>query len=126
MPALDTLGFLPPRTGGHPRAARSRLAALVLGVGLLAAAPAAHARSYEDVVVDDSTCNWRLGVPSYGSDRRGGVDSSDFIRLGAHTGKWLEWDGWLDEAAYHNNQSGGAVLTPATIEDHYRLATTGT
>ena len=42
------------------------------------------------------------------------------------TGKWLEWDGWLDEAAYHNNQSGGAVLTPATIEDHYRLATTGT
>jgi Concanavalin A-like lectin/glucanases superfamily len=293
MPAFDLLSFLPSLTGRRPRTARSLLAALVLGVGLLTAAPAAHARSYHDVLVKDSTYYWRLGVPSGAGDQRGGVDSSlaygqqvksgepgalaagddgsvrlfgavpdgvweshltldtspgaargrtpfgfeiwvkpasldgntrriisaentsggylvgarsdrlvfsryvhagagttwntiavappaigrwthivasydgavmrlsvngrlagsrqstmslpadwttpymalppnyltfghDFIRLGAHTGKWLEWDGWLDEAAYYNNQSGGAVPTPAMIEDHYRLATTGT
>lgn len=292
MPALDLLGFVPCPAGRRPRTARSLLAALVLGVGLLTAAPAAQARSYQDVLIKDSTYYWRLGVPSGARDRRDGVDSSlaygqqvksgepgalavgddgsvrlfgavpdgvweshltldtspgaargrgpfgfeiwvkpasldantrrlvsaentsggylvgarsdrlvfsryvqagagttwetiavappaigrwthivasydgsvmrlyvngrlagsrqstvslptdwttpymalppnyltfghDFIRLGAHTGKWLEWDGWLDEAAYYNNQSGGAVLTPAMIEDHYRLATTG-
>jgi hypothetical protein len=44
----------------------------------------------------------------------------DVIRLGAHARKWLEWDGWLDEAAYY-----GGPLPAAMIEDHYRLATTG-
>jgi hypothetical protein len=44
----------------------------------------------------------------------------DVIRLGAHTRKWLEWDGWLDEAAHY-----GRSVTAAMIEDHYRLATTG-
>jgi concanavalin A-like lectin/glucanase superfamily protein len=293
MPALDLLGSLPSLTGRRSRTARSLLAGLVLGVGLFTAAPIAHARSYEDVLIKDSTYYWRLGVPSGGRDQRDGVDSSlayghqvksgepgalaagddgsvrlfgavpdgvweshltldtspgaardrrpfgfeiwvkpasldantrrivsaenagggylvgarsdrlvfsryartragttwdtiavappaigrwtqivasydgavmrlylngrqagsrqstvslpadwttpymplppdyldfghDFIRLGAHTGKWLEWDGWLDEAAYYNNLSEGAVLTPAMIEDHYRVATTGT
>jgi hypothetical protein len=53
-------------------------------------------------------------------DRRTGDLGRDTIRLGAHSYKWLEWDGWLDEAAL------GGPLSPAIIEDHYRLATTGT
>jgi hypothetical protein len=44
----------------------------------------------------------------------------DIIRLGGHTRGWLEWDGWLDEAAYY-----GGTIPPAMVEDHYRLGTTG-
>src|SRR4051812_38106200 len=62
MPALDLLRSLPSLTGRHPRTARSVLVALVVGVGVLVAAPVAFARSYEDVVLRDSGYYWRLGV----------------------------------------------------------------
>jgi hypothetical protein len=58
-------------------------------------------------------------------DPRANDMGHDVMRLGAHSRKWLEWDGWLDEAAYYNNLSGGRIVTPAIVEDHYRLATTG-
>ena len=76
MPALDVLRSLPSLTGRRSRTARSLLGGLVLGVGLFTAAPAAHARAYEDVLMKDSTYYWRLGVPSGGRDQRDGVDSS--------------------------------------------------
>jgi hypothetical protein len=291
MPALDPSRSRRTATRRRLSPARAGLVTLVVGVAALAAAPVALARSYEDAVMQSSTYYWRLGVPSYGFDRDGGVDSSlyygrqvasgdpgalvtgddgsvclsgavpdgvwesslqldtspgpargrapftweiwvkpasldantrrivsaenesggylvgarsdrlvfaryaqtpagttwntlsvppppvgrwthivatydrsvmrlyvdgrlagsrpsdvsvpadwttpyewnprtdafgrDVIRLGAHSRTWLEWDGWLDEAAYYNTLTGGSVLTPAMIADHYRLATTG-
>jgi len=39
----------------------------------------------------------------------------DVARLGGHSLKWLEWDGWLDEASY------ARTLPADAIAEHYRL-----
>src|SRR5262249_10281250 len=39
-------------------------------------------------------------------------DAGDVVRLGAQSHRWLEWDGWLDEAAYYGR---AGALTPSAI-----------
>jgi len=39
----------------------------------------------------------------------------DVARLGAHSSKWLEWDGWLDEASFSRS------LPEDAIAEHYAL-----
>lgn len=52
-----------------------------------------------------------LALPAWSPPPRG----ADVARLGAHSRKWLEWDGWLDEASY------GRALPADAVAEHYRL-----
>jgi hypothetical protein len=42
---------------------------------------------------------------------------SNFARLGSHSFKWLEWDGWLDEASFSR------TLPADAIAEHFALGT---
>jgi hypothetical protein len=58
-----------------------------------------------------------MHLPSWGEQPP--WSGGDVVRLGAHSHRWLEWDGWLDEAAFY----GGTPLTPGVIAEHYAIAT---
>lgn len=54
-----------------------RLAAVTAALFLLGSAPAAHARTYEDAVLEHSLWYWRLGeAGTFSIDRNGGVGST--------------------------------------------------